>query len=139
VNDNQLVNLFENHIMICIICHSEIIPHEFFAIYTRCKKGFIAYHKFNGIIAMKIHVEFDHSTLLQKFLEDPTNLAPRSPLDHEPIKKRACMYLLLQFLVFFSTSKFKKDDAIQVVLLEDLMLFVIRGLMLMKTVESIWF
>jgi hypothetical protein len=40
---------------------------------------------------------------------------------------------------FFSTSKFKKDDAIQVVVLEDLMLFVIRGLMPMKTVESIWF
>jgi hypothetical protein len=62
---------------------------------------------------MRKHVESDHSTLPEKLLEDPTNLAPRSPLDHEPIKKRVHMYLLLQFLVVISTSKFKKDDAIQ--------------------------
>ncbi len=100
VNDNQLVNLFENQIMKCIICQNEIIPPEFLAMHTRCRKGLIAYHKSNGIIAMKKHVKFDHSTLLQKLLENPTNLAPRSPLDHEFTKKRAHMYLLLQFLVF---------------------------------------
>jgi hypothetical protein len=89
---------------------------------------------------MKKHVKFDHSTLLQKLLENPTNLAPRSPLDHEFTKKRAHMYLLLQFLVFFFfVSKFKKDDVIQVVFLEDLMLFVIKDLMPMKIIESIWF
>jgi hypothetical protein len=38
---------------------------------------------------MKKHVESDHFTLLQKLLEDPTNLTPRFPLDCEPSKKRA--------------------------------------------------
>jgi hypothetical protein len=39
---------------------------------------------------------------------------------------------------FLSTiSKFKKDDVTQVGFLEDLMLFVIKGLMFMKIVESI--
>jgi len=28
-------------------------------------------------------------TLLKKILEDAANLAPRSPLDHEPSKKKA--------------------------------------------------
>jgi hypothetical protein len=50
------------------------------------------------------------------------------------------MYLVPSLiLVFFSTtSKFKKDDATQVGLLEGLMMFVIKGLMPMKTIESIW-
>jgi hypothetical protein len=48
-------------------------------------------------------------------------------------------YLLLQFLVSFLllVNLFKKDYAIQG-LLEDIKLFVIKGLMLMKIVESIW-
>jgi len=48
------------------------------------------------------------------------------------------MYFLLQFLVFFSTSMFKKNDVIQVACLEDLMLFVIKWVMPMKTIKSIW-
>jgi hypothetical protein len=71
---------------------------------------------------MKKHVEFEHFTLLQKLLEDPTNLAPRSPLAHEPTKKRVRMSFAIFSFCFFA-SKFKKDDAIQVVFLEDLMLF----------------
>jgi hypothetical protein len=42
----------------------------------------------------------------------------------------------LIFAIF--TSKFKKYDATQVGFLEDLMLVVIKGLMPMKTIESIW-
>jgi hypothetical protein len=50
------------------------------------------------------------------------------------------MYLVpsLIFSFFLTTSKFKKDGATQVGLLEDLMMFVIKGLMLMRTIESIW-
>jgi len=47
------------------------------------------------------------------------------------------MYLLLQFLVVFFAGKFKKNDAIQVVCLENLMLFVIKWLMPMKTIKAI--
>ncbi len=53
--------------------------------------------------------------------------------------KRGHMYFLLQFLVFFFAGKFKKNDAIKVVCLENLMLFVIKWLMPMKTIKAIWF
>jgi len=101
VNDNQLINLSENKIMRCIICHSEITPFEILAMHTRCRKCFIAYDKSNGITTMKKHVEYDHSTLLQKLLKDPTNLAPRFPLDYEPSKKRAHVFPFAIFGFFF--------------------------------------
>jgi len=69
--------------------------------HTRCRKGSIAYHKSNGITTMKKHVEYDHFTLLQKLLEDPTNLAPRFPLDCEPSKKRAHVFPFAIFGFFF--------------------------------------
>jgi len=103
------------------------------------KKGLMAYHKFNGMTTMKKHVESNHSTLLQKLLVNPTNLAPRSPLDCKPSKKRAHVYPFAISSFFSFVSKFKKDDAIQVVFLEDLMLFVIKGLMLMRIVDSFGF
>ncbi len=123
--------------MRCIICHSEISFLKSWLNAQDVKKGLIAYHKFNGITTMKTHVEFDHSTLLQKLLVNPTNLAPRSPLDCKLSKKRAHVdpYAISNFFSF--ASKFKKDDAIQVVFLGDLLLFVIKGLMLMRIVESI--
>jgi len=64
---------------------------------------------------MKKHVEFDHSTLLENLLEDSTNLAPRSPLNHELSKKKAHVSPSTTFSFFPFASKFKKDDAIQVV------------------------
>jgi hypothetical protein len=39
VNDNQPINLFENQIMICIICHNKTTFPEILAIYTRCKRA----------------------------------------------------------------------------------------------------
>jgi hypothetical protein len=138
VNDNQPINLFKNQIMRCIICHNEITLPKILAMCTRCRKGPIAYHKFNGIIAMKKHVESNHSTLLQKMLENPTNLTTRFPLACEPSKKKAHVspYVISGF--FSSTYKFKKDDAIQIIFLEYLMLFVIKGLIPMRTIKSIW-
>ncbi len=138
VNDNQPINLSKNQNFKCITCHNETTPLEILAMRTRCKKGLIACRKYNGTTSMKKHVESGHSILLQQLLEDPTNLATRSPLDHELSKKRAHVlpYSISGFI--FSTIKFKKDDAIQVVFLEDLMLFMIKGLMPMRTIKSIW-
>jgi hypothetical protein len=50
------------------------------------------------------------------------------------------MYLVpsLIFGFFPTSSKFKKDDATQVGLLEDLMMFVIKRLMHLRTIELIW-
>ncbi len=136
VTNNQSINLFKNQIMKCIICHIEITFLKILAMHIRCGKGLIAYHKFNGIITMKKMLN-DRSTLLQKLLVDPTNLAPRSPLDHEPNKKRAHVphFTIFSFLSY--ASNFKKDDAIQVVFLEDLVFSMIKRLMPMRTIKLI--
>jgi hypothetical protein len=40
---------------------------EVLAMCIKCRKGLLSYHKFNGIMAMKKHVEFDHASLLKIF------------------------------------------------------------------------
>jgi hypothetical protein len=67
VNDNQPINLSKNQIMRCIIYHNETTPFKILAIHTRCRKGHIAFYKFNGITTMKKHVESYHYTLLKNF------------------------------------------------------------------------
>jgi hypothetical protein len=84
---------------------------------------------------MKKYVESYHSTLVEKLLEDPTNLATRSSFNCEPNKKKVQVSPSATFGFFSFANKFKKDDAIQVVLLENLMLFVIKGLMFTRTIE----
>jgi hypothetical protein len=70
-------------------------------------------------------------------LEDATNLVTKSPLNCEPSKKKAHVSPFANFSFFSTVRKFKTYDATQVGYLEDLMLFVIKGLMPMKTIESI--
>ncbi len=91
VNNNQPMEISQNQIMKCVICQNDIIPLEILSMHTRCRKDLIAYHKSNGITTMKKHVDSNHSILLKKMLEDATNIAPKSPLNCEPIKKRACV------------------------------------------------
>jgi hypothetical protein len=75
--------------MHCIIYHSDTAPPEVLAMHIRCRKGLIAYNKFNGITIMKKHVEYDHVALLKIFLKNATFEVPKSPIYHEPSKKRA--------------------------------------------------
>jgi hypothetical protein len=86
---------------------------------------------------MKKHVECDHFVLLEKLLEDATNLVTKSLLNCEPNKKKAHVSPFAIFSFFSTTNKFKKYDATQVGSLEDLTLFVIKRLMFMKTIELI--
>jgi hypothetical protein len=88
MNGYQHVTYFQNQIMRCVIFHSDITPPEILAMHTKCRKGFITYHKSSGIIAMKEHVEFNHSTLQRTFLEDVATMAPRSPRGCENIFRR---------------------------------------------------
>jgi hypothetical protein len=60
--------------MRCIIYHNDITPPKILAMRIRCRKGLIAYHKFNGITTTKKHVDFDHFILLKKLLEDVANI-----------------------------------------------------------------
>jgi hypothetical protein len=77
VNDTQLVDLFQNKIMRCIICHSDTTPFEILAMHTRCRKGFIAYHKSNVIIAMKKHVEYDYFYFVEKNIRRCSKPCPK--------------------------------------------------------------
>jgi hypothetical protein len=85
-------------------------PPKVLAMHTRCKKGLIAYHKFNGITVMKKHVEHDHVTLLNFFLKDAVFEVPKSLIYHEPSKKKANVSPFNISGFFFSSFKFKKDD-----------------------------
>jgi hypothetical protein len=38
--------------------------------HTMCKKGLIAYHKFNDITTMKKHINVDHFALVKKLVKD---------------------------------------------------------------------
>ncbi len=74
------------------------------------QKGLIAYHKSNGITTMKKHIKSNHFGLLKQFLEQETNLAPRSSLDHEPNKKAPHVSPFVIYNFSSTTNKFKKDD-----------------------------
>jgi len=87
LNNNQLMEISQNQIMKCIICQNDTVSLEILAMRIICRKGFIAYHKFNGITTTKRHVNSNHYILLKKLLEDATNIASRSPLNCGPIKK----------------------------------------------------
>jgi hypothetical protein len=110
LNNNQLVDLSQNQIMRRIIYHNDIAPLKILAMCTRCKKGLIAYHEYNGITTMKKHVDFDHSILLKKLLEDVTNIASSFPLNHEPNKKKAHV-CPIAISIFFTANKSKRNYA----------------------------
>jgi hypothetical protein len=57
MNNSQPMDLFQNQIMLCIICHNITTLPKMLAMHTKCRKGLIAYHKSNGITLMKKHVE----------------------------------------------------------------------------------
>jgi hypothetical protein len=64
--------------------------------------------------------------------------APKCPRDCEPNKKIATISPSNIIGLFSTNFKFKKYDLTQVGFVEDLMLFVVKGLLLMRIVESIW-
>jgi hypothetical protein len=73
--------------MWCIICHNNVVGLEMLALCTKLQKGFIVYHKSNGITTMKKHVKLEHETLFKKFHKKPFNLIATNSLSREPTKK----------------------------------------------------
>jgi hypothetical protein len=59
-------------------------------------------------------------------------------LFREPTKKWVHVTPSAIFVFFSFTNQFKKDNETQVCFLEDVMLFVIKGYLPMKPIESIW-
>jgi hypothetical protein len=60
---------------------------EILDLHTRCHEGLFAYHKTNGIIAMKEHVDVEHKSLFAKYMEHATS-SFRYPLHWEQDSKR---------------------------------------------------
>jgi hypothetical protein len=112
VNNNQLVDLDHNQIMGCIFCHVDFVDLEILAMHTRCRKGFITYHKTNGITTMKKHVDADHFALMRKLAKDLTIVLTKVPLDQKANKKKA--------------HAFPSTISTQVGFQEDLMFFVVK-------------
>jgi hypothetical protein len=113
-------------------------PPKILAMHTRCRKCLIAYHKFNGIMTMKKHVEYGHVVLLNILLIDVALEVPKSPLYCEPSKKRVNVVPFKIIGFFLNNYKFKKDDLTQSGFVEDFMSFIVKGLLPMRIVESIW-
>jgi hypothetical protein len=87
-------------------------------------------------MVMKNHVESNHVALLKIFLEDATFVFPKSALYHEPNKNRVNVSPSNISSFFSSSFKFKKDDLTQSSFVEDFM-YVVKGLLPMRNVESI--
>jgi len=85
--------------MWCIICHNETIGLEVLVVHIRCK-GLIAYHKSNGIIAMKKHVDIEHGALLKRYVEEVNNYFKPS-LQHELAIKHPHFTPIAIFRFFF--------------------------------------
>ncbi len=107
--------------MKCIIWHNDSTSPHILAKHMRCKKGLIAYYKSNGITSTKKYVDFNHYALLKIYIKRCKH-CPRS-VDHEPIKKKAHVFPYVLFNFFSTTSKFLKVG---------------KGLLLLKTIASIW-
>ncbi len=96
--------------MRCIISRVNSIGHKTLAMHTKCRKRLIAYHKINGIITMKKHVDVDHFAFMRKLVEYLTIVLAKVPLDQQANKKKTHVSPSIIFGFFFIESKFRKDD-----------------------------
>lgn len=104
---NQPINLAKNQIMKCFICDNELMGSKNLSLCTRWWKGLIIYHKSNGIMAMKKHIEVEHNTLLKKHSKGGTIHPHRSPLDCQLANKWP--HVLLNFKCNFWIFLFYKS------------------------------
>lgn len=134
VNNNQPVDLFQNQIMRCIICmviqlHLKYWPCTFDS--KRVSLHIINLRHNNHGKTCWIWPLY----LTQMFFRKCSNhIVPRSPLYHESSKKRTHVYPTTIYI----TNKFKRDDVTQMGFMQYLMLFVVKGLLFVRTIESIW-
>jgi hypothetical protein len=70
-------------------------------------KGFIAYHKSNGITSIKKHVKIEYNVVLKKFLDNITN-AIIAPLACGPTKKRTHVTPLAIFESFLMLTNSRR-------------------------------
>ncbi len=92
--------------MRCIICHNNPILNV--NPKTQARKRLIIYNSFNGIIALRKHVNSNHPNIFKK-IEKEINCLLRK--DEKKFPKIDQMFFLIPCLGFFATKEpFKKDD-----------------------------
>jgi hypothetical protein len=64
INNNK-VNVIDRQTMRCILCHNNPILNV--NPKTQARKGLIIYNTTNGIVALKKHVNLDHSNIFKNF------------------------------------------------------------------------
>jgi hypothetical protein len=76
VNDNKEINATTPQTMQCILCHNNPILNV--NPKTRASNGLIIYNSYNGIAALRKHVNSYHHNILKKF-EEKINLFLKVP------------------------------------------------------------
>jgi hypothetical protein len=99
---------------------------EILALHTRRHKGLFAYHKTNGIIAMKEHVNVEHKTLFANYVEHATNWF-RSPLHREKIVKGPMLHQMPFLFYFFVVLTHLQKTMAKKCFMENVMLYVVKG------------
>ncbi len=117
MNNNKPINLIQNQIIRCIICHIETIGLEILALCIKCHKQLIAYHKCNAIIAMKKHADIEHGALLKRYVEKVTFVLGLHLNMNQPLN--VFMLPNCNFWIFLFTNEFTKDHETQIVFLEN--------------------
>jgi hypothetical protein len=86
---------------------------------------------------MKKHVDSEHGALLKRYVEEVNNCFKPS-FQHELAIKRLHVTPIAIFRFFSSINQFTKYHETQIAFLEDERLYVIKGFLPMRIVESIW-
>ncbi len=85
MNNGKEVEVGSHQVMRCILCYDNVV--NILNPRTKERKGFVTYHKIYGIIALKKHVDVDHSIIVKKF-EEVINNEIIGSVEKQPTKKR---------------------------------------------------
>ncbi len=121
--------------MRCTICHvtrqvqsSNNIAHE--------HKGHLTYNPTHGITFIKKHIDNEHEAIVAKYVlhhknEDETSSPGRKKCKNY---KRATPFVITEF--FSNVQSYKSSNPLQLVFIEDLVLFITKGYVPLSTMES---
>jgi hypothetical protein len=105
------------------------------ALRIRCCKGLIVFHKVNGLTTMKNDLDVEHKAIYVKYSKEAFKHS-KGPLKWTLTIKRALYKMLSRG--FLLHKSFLKEPETQKEFLEDLMFFMIKGYMSLRTIKSIW-
>jgi len=97
VNDGKEVEIKSHQLMRSILCYHNVV--NIFNPRTKERKGLKTYHKTYDIIALKKHVDVDHSRIAKKFEEEINNeiigSVEKQPTKERPNVPRSAIFVFL--------------------------------------------